>query len=146
MLAALLLAPSAWGADGDSLAGASVAKNMDGGALWSAAYVLCDAKVAADSACAEFDLDSKSGMPSHFVVSIDSANNCTAGYKAVINGTTLTGGALAHTWGTIDAAISSLQVTGPVHRFLSVVVTTVGCDLVSGDGLTVNIVLYYDRN
>ena len=145
LVAVLLLSVPAWADDGDPLTGASTAKNMDGGAMWSAAFVFCEAKIAADSTCDEFDLEAHGGTPTHFVVSIDSANNCTAGYDVDLIGHTTSGGD-PHVWTTVDALISSQQVTGPTHRFLSGSITSAGCDLTGGPGLTAHIVLFYDRN
>ena len=149
LVAALTLPFSALAADGDAITDANTTTNQGNGAYWSTAYVFCDKKLAASpNTCAEFDLNAKGiGMPAAFVVSIDSHTNCDPGYDIDIRGTTLSGGTEQHLWGTINATTSSLQVTGPVHRFLVGTTTDAGCSVAGANtGLTANIVLYYKRD
>jgi len=139
----LLLVPGvAWGTDGDSINGAETSL----GSFGTAAFVFCDGKIAASAdTCSEFDLQSSGrGMPDYVILSLDSANNCDAGYQVIVNGATTTGGT-AHAWGTLDVTNTALVITTPTHRFLAGVTTDAGCDASGGTGLTVNMVLYFRK-
>ena len=114
LLATILLAPAAWGADGDQLNGAEVTK----GTYSSRTVIFCDTKTSASSTCDEFDLQAAGfGMPAFFLISRDTTTGCTGNATVAINGQTTTGGT-EHVITTLDDTTTAVQITGPHHRFI----------------------------
>ncbi len=111
-LMALLLPAVAWGADGGACAGhgtTTIAKITRGAWTEVSCIQLCDTKLAANSSCTEFDMNSV-GMPDLIVFEFQedpSNEDCSATPDFTITTGPITGGAPAHDMDTSAVVLNS---------------------------------------
>ena len=131
-----LLAFSAHATDGDVI---TAAVDVSKGSFYSVSFAFCDTKLAANSTCAEFDLNvAGRGMPDYMIFSRDAEVGCIADPTIAINGQTVSGGT-EHVIGTLSDSATSIRIQGPRKRFIDADIT----DNANCTDLTVNLTLFF---
>jgi hypothetical protein len=117
------------GADGDEWASYPA---LDKGDRACVGYLLCDAKVAADTSCSEFDLTSKRwGWPDYFVVSIITVDpQCTGNMAVQVRGKHTAGGRAYNLKSAVAVGgTESQKYPTPDHRYIDATLSGMaGCD------------------
>lgn len=128
------------------LTGAWASRAADGAlqdALFSnsKAFLLCDTKTSADSACASFNVASKDARwPVRWQVSIEKATGCSGAYSVAVRGMNGASG-VVHTAETLDATTSAVTKGGPPPLLIDAALSTMtGCT-----DLDVLLVLFYEQ-
>ncbi len=114
LILALLTAPVAFSADGDS-ARPLQATGETPGKYREACFYLCHEKDSADSTCSEFDFQTlvHGGIPSKATVEIYAATGCTGAYSVDINQGSVSGGT-EHDLVTLNASTTAASLGSDV--------------------------------
>ena len=145
LFAALAFSGIATAADGGDASALQAGPTKSLGAVHVLKY-LCDAAVAADSTCDEFDWQANGGIPDAVDVTIHSANNCSADYSVDINQGAVSG-STEHDLLTLNATNTDgrIEGKGKFKRFWNVDLSNMtDCDITGGTGLTVLIEAKYE--
>jgi hypothetical protein len=138
----VLVAFPAYGADGDAWGAYTDTRS---GAYDKRAFLICDAKVAADSTCTEFDLEADGrGSPLFFSIQIILIDpQCSGTPDFQVTGAHTSAGVTTNLRVSMSEAGTNSQEFDTIHRYINVTLSDdAACD---APGNTLAIILAYER-